>query len=168
MGLIHVLGAAQRDRGDGSSGKAQLAKEHIQSLLLVLSVVCVPGSCLSITLSTQMLTPSASFPLPVSGTAPSLAWHIHGFVSGAQLALEQAEELGGCLGIDAVIPCSRSEIQKQLSLGVSIPGPWLEVPQIPGNGLAQSEAEGGFSDPRWDKEEAEDEQCFLPGYRLWG
>lgn len=39
---------------------------------------------------------------------------------------------------------------------------------ILGNELAQSEVQGGFSDPRWEEKEAEDKECFLPGYRLWG
>lgn len=65
MGLILVLGAAQRDPGDESSGKAQLPKEHIQSLLLIPSLVCAPGSCLPSPLFTQTPSPSA----------PRCDWH---------------------------------------------------------------------------------------------
>lgn len=86
MGFIHVLGAAQRDPG-GWIRKESTAFQRAFPVppVHLLSDLCpweLPlHSLLFFIIYSHKSLPHQ--PLPVTGTAPTLGWDIHGFVLGA-------------------------------------------------------------------------------------
>lgn len=116
MDLIHVLGAAQRDPGGWILREKHSFPRSTSSPSCSSSLWFVSLGAASQVLNSHESLPHQ--PLPVPGTALSsqlglgypwmcpqspeeLCLHPR-----AQLALEQAEELGGYLGTADVIPCS--------------------------------------------------------------